>query len=440
MRSRWFHAPRFHTVRHGEKAVSWLELFYDLVFVAAIIQLGNVLSDQITTQGTVAGPMMQFAGLFIPLWVAWTGYTFFANRFTLDDFPHRLLVFVKMIAMGVMAISATDVVIHGEHQIFAIAYCLVQSIVALMYFRANRQSDEGSNDALYWGVVFTFGAVLWLASIWIPTPWAYVVWGLGVFAVLVAPISKQSRQLAEQFPIDMEHLGERYGLLTIIVLGESFVKVLSYLSGGDTLITAPYIFKAAASLFITCSLWWIYFDDVAGAHLKKGKGNWIVWLYGHLPLALAITAVGVAVNKVVAVDFSLPPDGVYQTFLAGSLALVFFSVAIIDSVTERREAQLSDQSRISMRFASAIFVLVLGFVLGVMSAGLFIAIITAVCLGQIFFDIMMQPHTDVDEEFKAATAVSQRAQQIGGGQRRKRRRFNRSTTLTWCEAGPRFSR
>jgi inward rectifier potassium channel len=430
MRNRWFHAPRFHTARDGEKAVSWLELFYDLVFVAAIIQLGNILSDQVAAQGTVGGPMVLFASLFIPLWVAWTGYSFFANRFTLDDTPHRLLVFLKMFAMGAMAISATDVVVHGDHRLFAMSFCLVQGIVALMYLRAWKQADEGRRYARYWGLVFFIGALLWFVSIWVPPPWAYVMWGLGVATVLLAPVSKQSRQLAEQFPLDMEHLGERYGLLTIIVLGESFVKVLSYLATPDTLVSAPYLFKAAASLFITCSIWWIYFDDVAGAHLKKGRANWIVWFFGHLPLALAVTAVGVAVKKFVTFDFAHPPVGAYQTFLAVSIALVFFSVAIIDSVTERRDAQLSDGARVNMRFGSAVLILVLGLILGVMTAGLFIAIITVVCLGQIVFDIMMQPHTGVDEAFEQAIPVAQRARQIGGDDtRRRRRRFNPAEVL-----------
>lgn len=273
MQSRWFHAPRFHTGREGEKAVSWLELFYDLIFVAGIIQLGNVLSEQVSTQEAVAGPMVQFAGLFIPLWVAWTGFTFFSNRYTVDDFPHRLLVFVKMMAMGTMAISAGDVVANGEHAIFALSFAVVQGIIALMHLRAFRQVDEGRSYARYWGLVFFVGALLWLASIWMPGPWAYVVWAVGVVAVLGAPISKQSRQLAEEFPIDMEHLAERYGLLTIIVLGESFVKVLSHLAANDALVAAPSLLKAGASLFITCSIWWIYFDDVAGARLKGGPSS-----------------------------------------------------------------------------------------------------------------------------------------------------------------------
>ena len=68
--------------------------------------------------------------------------------------------------------------------------------------------------------------------------------------------------VTERYPIDFEHLGERYGLLTIIVLGESFVKVLGALvSEGDGV--SLYL-DAGAVLLITCGVWWVYFDDVAG--------------------------------------------------------------------------------------------------------------------------------------------------------------------------------
>jgi len=429
MKSRWFHDPRFHSAHEGEKAVSWLELFYDLVFVASIIQLGNILSKQVSIQDAVAGPMAQFAALFIPLFLVWTGFTFFANRFTLDDFPHRLLVFTTMMAVGTMAISAGDVV-GGDHRMFALSSAAAHALVAVMYLRAWKQVDEGESYAWYWGWIFLAGALMWLISSPVPAPWAYVLWGLGVAVVLAAPLSRQSRQLADEFPVDKAHLGERYGLLTIIVLGESFVKVLTHLAASDTPASAPVLLQAGASLFITCSVWWIYFDDIAGGRLKDGRGNWIVWLFAHLPLAVGVTALGVAVEKVVVFEFTQPPDPAYQALLAGSLAAVFFSVAVLDSVTRRRHAKLSDRARVNVRLASAIVVLVLGQILGVITGGMFVGLVTAVCVGQIVFDIMMKPHVEIDATFEEATTMSRRARQVGGGDEvRERRRFNPAEVL-----------
>lgn len=94
-------APRLHVDREGDprRSVSWLELFYDLIYVAALIQLGEALSENVTWAG--AG---QFVALFSLLWWAWIGTTFFSNRIDADDLPHRLLVFVQMFAIGYLTV------------------------------------------------------------------------------------------------------------------------------------------------------------------------------------------------------------------------------------------------------------------------------------------------------------------------------------------------
>jgi inward rectifier potassium channel len=391
-----------------------MELFYDLIFVAAIIQLGDTLSTQVTQQHAVAAPFAWFFALFAPLWVAWTGYTFFANRFTLDDASQRLLVFLKMFAVGVMAIAAPGVAAQESHTTFALAYAVAQTFIVIMYVRAWRQVEDARPYARYWGSVFAIGAVLWLISAFVPAPWAYALWAGGVGAVLFAPINKKSRELAQRFPLDMEHLSERYGLLTIIVLGESFVKVLSYLTGEGMGDQVNYLFKAGLSLFITCSVWWIYFDDVAGSEVQEESGGWIAWLYGHLPLAVGITGLGVAVKKTITFNLDQPPDSAYRWLLVAALALVFFSVGIIDSVTEREHAELSSKARVNARFFSMGVLVLIAAVGGTMSSGLFLAIITAVCLGQIIFDLMMAP-LEEDDDLEHAVLTSELAKRARDG-------------------------
>jgi low temperature requirement protein LtrA len=96
MLNRWFHAPRLHAPERGEaRKVIWQELFYDLIYVAALIQLGTALSDNVTLSGALT-----FAGLFVPIWYTWTGFTFYNNRFIVDDFLDRMLVFVQRSPSG----------------------------------------------------------------------------------------------------------------------------------------------------------------------------------------------------------------------------------------------------------------------------------------------------------------------------------------------------
>ncbi len=425
MHNRWFHRPFLHSPALGDalrdprrgmtKKVTWLELFFDLVFVAAFIQLGNGLSRQASLPGVAA-----FLASFVSLWVAWTGFTFYVNRFTVDDFVHRTIVFLQMLAVGATAVAATFV-LGGKTFAFSLAAGAASLPVAVLYARALPQVPEARDFSRYWGGVFALSSAVWFGSAFVPAPYNYGLWAAATLVVLGAPLSRQSRALGERFPIDLEHLGERYGLLTLIVLGESFVKVVgSLVDGGAGL--ALYA-EAAFVLVITCGVWWVYFDDVAGSHVRHGPGNWIIWLYAHVPLQASIVVLGVALNKAMKFGWDAPAPSAYRWLLAGSLAAVYFSVAAIDSVTERRQAELSDRSRVNARWGSALLLLVLAPAGRSMSGGMFLALVAAVNVAQVIFDMMLAPFEQSEhmERGKKSTAEIAREREQGIPNTRPRR-------------------
>ncbi|MEI1375203.1 MAG: low temperature requirement protein A [Nostoc sp.] len=83
-----------------ERRATWLELFYDLVFVVAVSQLAHNLNEDISLSG-----LFGFVVLFIPVWWSWIGTTFYANRFDSDDVGHRLLIGIQMLTAAAMAIN-----------------------------------------------------------------------------------------------------------------------------------------------------------------------------------------------------------------------------------------------------------------------------------------------------------------------------------------------
>lgn len=412
MRNRWYHHAVLHSPAHGEeKKPTWLELFYDLIFVAAFIQLGNGLSGNVSPGGFAA-----FAGVFAPMWFAWTGMTFFINRFTVDDFVHRIAVFAQMFAIGGMGVFAPRV-LDGDSAYFAGASAVALLVIALLYLRAWRQVPEGREYSRYWGIVFGVGAVIWAISTVVPSPFNYGMWAVAGLLILSAPFSHHSAALNDRFPWDHEHLAERFGLLTLIVLGESFVKVLSSLATGSG---PSGLLQASLTLLITCCVWWIYFDDVAGSKLRKGRVLALIWLFGHLPLQLAVTATGVAIKKVALLDFSTTAPAGYRWLLVATLGLVMASVALIDSVTERRQAELSDTWRVRARVATALILLLLAPAGAGMTAGTFIALVTALCVAQVVFDMMMAPFEAMDEHMHIpliAELAKGRAERVEAGEK-----------------------
>jgi inward rectifier potassium channel len=415
MRSRWFHPPTLHTALDPRRRWSWLAIFYDLLFAAAVLQLGSALSASID-RGEGVFAFARVAGHFVPLWLAWSGFTFFENRFDVDDFLHRALVFLQMLAVGAMAVAAPAALAPTpEPKVFSLAAGVALMLVGALNARAHAQVEEGRGYTRYWGLVFTASGGLWAVAAFVPRPWCYLVWAVGSLAVLGAPLSAQSRALTEKFPLDFDNLSERYGLLTVVVLGESFVEVLAYLAQDSRGADPGQLLKGALTLLIAISIWWIYFDDVAGSRIRRTRGSWIIWLYGHLPMAFGITALGAAIKKAITLDLGTVPDSRYGWFVAGALGLTFLSVGIIDSVTERRQAELSDRWRVNLRFASALLMVVVAQLGTGMTTGVFLAVITAICIGQVIFDMVMVPldgNADV-----AATSVAELARRRASGEK-----------------------
>jgi len=421
VRSRLFHRPRIHSVSHdperGPKEVTWLELFFDLTFVAAFIQLGQGLALHADGPG-----LGTFVAIFLPLWVAWTGFTFFENRFAVDDFVHRLLVFLQIFTIGAMALSAGSAM-DGDPIAFSLAAAASQLCVVLMYVRVCLQVPAARTYAIYWGSVFLVAALLWGLGAFTPVRWTYVLWVGAGLVIVAAPLSKQSRQLAASWPIDLEHLSKRYGLLTIIVMGETFLVVLAR-TRAESLTLGPYL-DACVILAITLCLWWIYFDDVGGSRIRRERGGWIVWFFGHLPLQMGLVALGPALGRATTLTMDEPPPAVDRWLLGGAIATIFFSVAIVDSVTERRQAELSDRARVSARAFTGVLVLVMAAAAGAMSGWVFLMVITALCLAQVIFDLMMAPFEtgqhDGDDELSIEEVDRRQLESDGDEERAPRR-------------------
>lgn len=400
MINRWYHPPRLHTPHSSaERRVGWLELFYDLIFVATIIQLGNALSAHPYGMGYAL-----FFGLFLPVWWTWTGYTFYSNRFIVDDMLHRGLVFLQMFFIGLMAVLVPRV-FEGQTQGFALAYAAVRLTLVAMYARTWWQETEARQVTGLYTAGFTAGAALWFVSAFLPSPWVYLVWVVAMVVDLATPTNRFGRELNSRFPPDMPHATERYGLFTIIVLGETFVKVLTEVSdkGG----TPAMVVMAGLALAITCSVWWIYFDDVAGSRIKQDiRLSQFVWVYAHFPLAASITAIGVANKKIVFFDLFEPAAAKYRWLLCLTVGLAFLSVGVIDAVTERRQAELSDRSRVNVRIASAFLILILAPVGGTMSALAFVGLVAVACVLQVVFDLTAAPHAMPPQEHHGTSHLS----------------------------------
>jgi low temperature requirement protein LtrA len=342
--------PILHT-KHAEmnegheRKVTWLELFYDLVYVAIFIQLGNTLSHDISWLG-----FLEFVALFIPIWWSWTGFVFYVNRFVVEDIWHRILIFTQIFFITIMGISVEGG--FGELSIqFALAYVGIRAILILLNLRAGKHIPEAKPLTDRYALGFALAALPWLVSVFVPAPFNYMLWGLGIIIDFGTAVAPSSQRITATLPPHPEHMMERFGLLVIIVMGEAFVKVITGAAG--LMLNIPAIIFSIVGLGLTYSLWWHYFDDIAGAKIIPNRAY--IWVYAHLPLTISLIGFGVASNKLFLAPPNEPVHIEYAMMMGMMVAIFLIVIAILHLVSQMEEdrAHMTQKTRANLRFAAA---------------------------------------------------------------------------------------
>lgn len=307
-----------------ERRATWLELFYDLVFVVAVSQLAHNLTEDISLSG-----LFGFVALFIPVWWSWIGTTFYANRFDSDDVTRRLLVGLHILTVAAMAIN-----IHhglGESSAgFALSYALGRVVLIVEYIRAGMHIPSARPLTTRYAIGFAIAAFLWLVSVLLPIPWRFALWTLGVIIDFATPLTARKFQLG-LLP-HASHLPERFGLFTMIVLGEAIIAVVKGVS--EQKWDFLTVISAVFGLVIAFSLWWVYFDNLGGTPIQKARENGRVgvvnlWLYTHLPLVIGIAASGVGVEQILLSKSGLALPDPQRWLICGAVALCLLALSIL---------------------------------------------------------------------------------------------------------------
>lgn len=361
-----------------ERRATWLELFYDLVFVVAVSQLAHYLHDDVSLSG-----ILGFVVLFIPVWWSWIGTTLYANRFDSNDIGRRLFTGLHMLTAAAMAVN----IHHGLGETsagFAVSYALGRAVLVLEYVRAGQHIPAARPLTNRYATGFAIAAFLWIVSAFVPIPGRFVLWALGVIIDFATPLLARKLQL--QLPPHPSHLPERMGLFTIIVLGEAIIAVVNGVSeqNWDTLTVIAAVF----GLCIALSLWWVYFDNLGGTPIRRTQteGRIVIiniWLYTHLPLVIGIAVTGVAVELVLMSKTLVALPDAVRWLLCGGVALCYLSLGIL----HRLGVILYCKIRTKFRIAAAVVVLALGLFGKALLPVAVMGLIAVVCIVQVVQDL-----------------------------------------------------
>jgi low temperature requirement protein LtrA len=280
------------------RAASPLELLFDLTFVVAI----SLVAGQFAHASEAGHPLDYhgvFAMIFFAIWWAWMNFTWFASAYDTDDVLYRVLVLVQMGGVLVIASGVPAAFEQQDFTITTIGYLIMRVGLVSLWVRAAIEHHDGRSTAVRYAAGIAVVQALWVARLLVQFDWPWWIFLVLAALDLAVPIWAERTGGTAWHP---HHIAERYGLFTIILLGESVFASTSAVQaalaehGG----TATLVGIAVCGLVLLFSLWWLYFSESAGEGLQNHRARSYFWGYGHFGIFASLAAIGAALEVTVA--------------------------------------------------------------------------------------------------------------------------------------------
>src|SRR3984957_15816919 len=360
------------------RASTPLELLFDLSFVVAVSQAAAQLNAALGA-GHFHTAILSYLLVFFAIWWAWVNFTWFASAYDVDDLLYRLFTFVQIIGVLILAAGVETAFTKGNFTVMTIGYVVMRIAMVAQWLRAAAGDPAARPGALRYAACISILQVGWVVRLFLPQPaalWVFYVLGIGEMLVP----SYAERAARGGTPWHPGHIAERYGLFTLIVLGECIAAVTLALHSASLShgISAGLLAVGAGAVLLVFAIWWWFFENPAEEGLRLSRQLAFVWGYGHYVVLASLGALGAGLQLAAAASHGSPSS---TTATTAGLAMAV-PVAAYLVVTGALQGRLGPHwaGRLPVVAASSVLVLVIGGLaseLGVAVATLLMGLVVA---------------------------------------------------------------
>jgi len=297
------------------RAATSLELLFDLCFVVAVAYAGAGLHHAIADNHAGTG-IASFLTVFFAIWWAWMNFSWQASAYDNDDGPYRLAVMVQITGCLIIAAGIPRAFDLRQFDVVFVGYLVMRAGLVFLWLRAARAHPACRKACLRFAAGVTLAMLGWSVMLFTGK---WPLWGWWFMALVEMSVPVWAERAAPT-PWHPHHIAERYGLFTIIVLGESVLAATHAVREGveGHGYSAALLALIGGGLVILFSLWWVYFAKPAHRFLTSNRVAFM-WGYGHYCIFAATAAVGagLAVN----VDYLLGEASIDRQLAAASIAV-----------------------------------------------------------------------------------------------------------------------
>lgn len=321
----WLKPMRARDRGERHRASTPLELLFDLCFVVAVSQAGTQLHHSLA-EHEVAHGIVGYLVVFFAIWWGWVNFTWFASAFDTDDVPYRIATFVQ-IAGALVVAAGVPSAWREDLTIVVAGYLLMRLAMVFQWLRAAKQDPPCRPVALRYASGIVVVQILWVLRLWVPDSWFIPSFLALVVAELAVPAWAEHRRRTSWHPA---HIAERYGLFTLIVIGESVLAASNAI--GEALEAGEHgsgslISVAAAGLVIAFCMWWLYFDQPVEDRLAAQDIS-LRWGYGHYVIFAAVAAFGVGLELAIDHDTHTGHLGDLGSALALTVPVMLYLLSV----------------------------------------------------------------------------------------------------------------
>jgi low temperature requirement protein LtrA len=333
-RNLWWGSPGNFSERKSERKVSWLELFYDLGYVAVIGQL---------THHAATHPSWHALGMFFLLFSmvfwSWVNGSQYYDLHGEDNVRTRIFTFWQILAIAAVAITLNDA-FEGHPKGFAVTFLFVQLLITYLWWSVGLYDRSHRVFNKFYTFNYLLAFALLATSFFTDFHTAVILWWIALLLNLTPSLTgartivRVLKERGEVFSASTT-LVERFGLFTIIVLAESILGTVTGIS--EVRDKHPVAWVAfILALLIAFLLWCLYFDMTSEQETKSGYSylQWLLFL--HFPLLASFAAIGGCI-RVLLIDIQTGPSAALQWIFCGSLAVALFTISGISRIMKEEE-------------------------------------------------------------------------------------------------------
>ncbi len=291
----WWQKPGDPAQRNTNREVSMLELFYDLVYVAIIVQLTHLIAGHISILSVAT-----YLSLFLMMFWAWFNGSLYHELHGNLDLKTRVIIFAQMLCLIGIGIFIHSAFGKG-YQGFALFYGLFLAMLGVLWWRTGVHAPLHKAIAQPFTRLFGVIVIAFFVSIFTPAKISYIIWLLSISGSLIYTIilmiHPNNKADAKQLQA-VKHIGEsfveRFGLITTIVLGEGVASIV----GGSTHIHhwgILEILNVIGSFILLAFIWWLYFDFISRRVPKDNDTLKGIWIGTHFPLLASIGLISASI-------------------------------------------------------------------------------------------------------------------------------------------------